>query len=157
MAAAIGVMSVAFGGYAFYLRSRVRATLRWKPTQATISSSQTEERTVYRGQRRHALAQGTPVTQYRPDIRYVYAAGTIEHEGRRVFFGQPSWSSRDGEARTMVAQYPQGAVVKAYYDPARPQDSVLQRGQHRGSSGFTWVAIFMAVIAVVVYAVRGWL
>ena len=150
LAAATGAVSVVFGGFAFYWRLRARATLRWKPTQATITWSQTEERTVRsRAGRQRVL--------YRPDIRYVYAEGKREYEGSRVYFGDTYWDSSPADTRATVAKYAPGTIVKAFHDPGRPEESVLERGQARGSARPTRIAIGLAVLAMAVYAARGWL
>lgn len=149
LTAVTGAGSVVFGGIAFYWWRRARATLRWKPTQATIIWSQTEERTV--------VSRGRERVLYRPDIRYVYAGGGREYEGSRVFFGDTHWNQSAANARATVAKYAPGAVVKAYHDPDRPEESVLERGQTRGSARPTKIALGLAVLAMAMYAARGWL
>jgi hypothetical protein len=65
-------------------------------------------------------------TSYTADIRYVFEANSREYQSNRIQYGLPSENLT--EARNLVAQYPRGAHVTVFYDPAHPSASTLLPG-----------------------------
>lgn len=102
-----------------YLRLRSRMTQSWKPITAVITHAQVEERQV---QTRYGQ-----VTEYRPDITYVYTLGGKDHAGSRVHPAGDYWSRSQSVAAAPVARYTPGARVLAHYNPAKPDQAVLTR------------------------------
>jgi Protein of unknown function (DUF3592) len=66
-------------------------------------------------------------TQYSVDIEYNYIVDGKRYHGTR--FRYPDWSSSDGDwAREAVQAHPRGAQTTVYYQPGRPEESLLSPG-----------------------------
>jgi hypothetical protein len=84
---------------------------------------------------------------YEPTVSYVYAVGGKELAGNRLSFKRAHYIS-DKKANAAVAQFPTGATVAVAYDPADPQNSVLDR-ETKPSAVSLWTAILMISTAAV--------
>lgn len=62
---------------------------------------------------------------YKPDIRYSYVVGGVEHAGSRRQLIVVAPLSR-AYAQGVVQRYPPGHRVTVYYDPDNPRDAVLE-------------------------------
>jgi len=82
-------------------------------TNATITQSSIQS---------HTSSDGTT---YSADIEYAYTAGGTEYTSDRHSFFRISTSSRDLAQQT-ANKYPLGTQVVAYYDPAKPEDAVIE-------------------------------
>ena len=91
------------------------AQLRYIPVVGTVLASEVKS---------HSDSDGT---SYGFGIRYRYTVNGAPFEGNRYAFG--SGSSSDGYRRAggLVRQHPAGSKVTVYYDPVRPQESVISR------------------------------
>ncbi|RBP40386.1 uncharacterized protein DUF3592 [Roseimicrobium gellanilyticum] len=82
--------------------------------------------------------------RYHAHITYTYEVQGVPYTGRQVgLAGQGSGSQ--SHAQKLLKQYAAGSSVKAYYDPARPENAVLIRGV--GSS--IWVVFVVGTIFVI--------
>lgn len=104
-------------GTMYFLRNLIRhlRSYRWSATRATITASHI-----------HKIDDSDGV-QYQPHISYTYTVGATEYASNRI---QPSgdWSSSfPSIAHKQVNRYPEGTTVHAYYNPARPEESYLER------------------------------
>jgi hypothetical protein len=70
--------------------------------------------------------RGTSIT-YSAEVMFEYEVGGVSYAANRVSFGQYG-SSSPGPARKILNKYPADEAVKVYYDPADPQNSVLEPG-----------------------------
>ena len=88
------------------------ASRSWPAVQGRIEQSATYDR----------LGRSGIVTW--PAIVFAYEVGGRPYTGNRVgwWFAGPTGQG----ARDLVARYPAGRVVNVHYDPARPQDAVLE-------------------------------
>lgn len=73
---------------------------------------------------------------HRPDVRYRYeTADGAAREGSRLAIGvRGALLAGQLEAGRIVSRFPVGGAVDVWYDPARPDRSVLQPGVHWPSS-----------------------
>lgn len=110
-----------FGGVIFYNQKKKQAAASWVQTQGTVISS-----TI--ATERDRDSDGHVTTYYNPEVNYAYTVGGVEHRGHRIKFGFTRTQFSAQAAKT-TEKYPQGAAVTVYYDPAKPQDSVLDRGK----------------------------
>ncbi len=78
-------------------------------------------------------------------IRYQYAVGLRELTGDRICFLKATSSPRKSEVSRMVADYPTGSTARCFYDPQRPEQSVLERG----FSHHIWFGLLPLILAVV--------
>jgi hypothetical protein len=60
-----------------------------------------------------------------PAIEYEFSANGRNHVGRRIGIGEDSGGAN---TEATLARYPVGAAVAVYYDPADPENCVLERG-----------------------------
>jgi Protein of unknown function (DUF3592) len=99
-----------------------RAHGTFLPVDAKVISSEVEKH-VYHGRRVLSVS-------YVPHIEYAYTVNGRSYRSLRYYYtaiGTRSFA----EAKAIVSQYPPGATVRAWYDPASPADSVLDNGPPR--------------------------
>jgi hypothetical protein len=70
---------------------------------------------------------GESGTSYYPDVHYAYDVGGRRYVNGRMVFGGHTASNSHNAAQRLAARYAAGSVVQVYYDPANPQDAVLER------------------------------
>jgi hypothetical protein len=93
------------------------ASYAWKSVSGKIRSAQVVERNQV----------GEPGV--RPSIVYEYDVDTRRFTGALIVFGmQDNVFSGSGFARRYLQRYPEGSQVRVYYDPLRPEHSVLEPG-----------------------------
>jgi len=88
----------------------------WLSTTGEIISSEMETK---RGGR------GRSVT-YHAALVYDYSVEGTKYSGSRICFGDYG-SSNPNHARQILNRYPAGKQVNVYYNPSKPEDSVLER------------------------------
>ena len=65
---------------------------------------------------------------YRAKVEYQYAIDGVTRYGARVSYAGNVSSSNRGSAMAIIDRYPKGSDVTVYYDPADPEESVLEPG-----------------------------
>ncbi len=88
---------------------------------------------------------GSTSTTYDATIQYSYTVGGQAYQGNRRTFTNVRTGSRR-RVEQILARYPQGSAVSVYYDPANPQESVLETGVNT----FAYVVMVIAGILVLV-------
>lgn len=98
---------------------------RAQPVDATIVSAEVRRDVVRHTSSTRSRSTSTTTITYIPEVRYSYAIAGAEHTAAQVYTfprnGAESW------ARSVVAQFPPGAQVTAYADPAHPGRAFLIR------------------------------
>ena len=129
------------GGAGYLLAQYWRETNRFKPADALILESG-----VHDGPGRGA--------NYVPDIRYRYVVAGVVHVSSNY---SNAMFARDSDAvpREIVARYPPGRAVTAWYDPERPDRAVLVREMN-------WILLTVALVGCLIpvsllYAYYRWL
>jgi hypothetical protein len=120
--AAFGVFwCLLVGVFTLVLRSSASksedAERRFRPVQASILSSRVDTRRST-GKDEHWM--------HRPAVRFAYEVDGRRHESETYGFDDTSSSDR-GYAERVVARYPAGRSVTAWYDPERPVVAVLEK------------------------------
>jgi hypothetical protein len=128
-------------------RASIEAAKRWPAAPGTVIASQVDRRCGSSGRNAY----------YVPTIQYSYVVNGRERQGARLRFGATNMRSRSG-AEAALAPYPAGADIQVRYDPADPDQAVLE--PDRMSSYLLIVAILSAVVLligafIVVLAMRG--
>lgn len=115
----LGLIWVAGFGYAhFRAVGKAKAAETWPTaTGRVISSEVVEEESRDR--------EGGTSTWYNPVVTYSYSAGGGELTGRRLRFGNYRSASRK-KAEAALAPYPAGASPTIRYNPANPEECVLE-------------------------------
>jgi hypothetical protein len=133
-----------------FIRSARKATAsqRWPSTTGRILTAQVTSH-------RSLNSSGTYTTIYKPQMQYEYTA-----EGQRYQSSQLSYSMVDGMsaeswAEGIVDRYQPGSSVEVYYNPAKPDDAVLEHSG--GGLGRLLVLILGGVeLILVVILVLAW-
>lgn len=127
-----------------YKFHEVRKTMNWRQVPGRIVASRARARRVRTAQT-HDRALGTGDHQMRnfAEIAYEYRVGGRSYRGTRVSIGE-DLGDHDVEGR--LARYPVGREVTVHYDPARPQDALLENDAPEG----VWrtMAIFIGVLVL---------
>jgi uncharacterized protein DUF3592 len=84
---------------------------------------------------------GRVAPAYRAHFRYRYEVVGHTYVGDRTSFGRLSLGTGEGRAESLVRQYPAGTAVEVHYDPAQPNESVLQ-------VGWTWSAVVRVSLGI---------
>ena len=128
IAGAFALLGLVF--IALYLRSRKQAATSqsWPGTPGTITASEM-----------NVVEDDESGDVYAPSIAYEYRVGDRPFTSHRIRFG--SASSRDrAKAEAVLGSYPAGKEVTVYYDPARPDQAVLEQSA-AGSASFLYLGI----------------
>jgi hypothetical protein len=130
---------IVFAVVAKYLEVlRVR---RWSSAPGRIVVSASAARAVSRGD---ADSNDTELRNF-AGIEYEYAVAGRTYRGTRVSIGE---NMGNFEVAETIARYPVGKAVTVYYNPAKHEQSVLERDLPPGV--FKAVIIFMVVLAALV-------
>jgi len=89
-----------------------------------------------------------------PIIVYSYMVEGRRHRSSRVRFGGTG-GMNPAAAEQVLASYPVGAEVPVFYNPKRPRQSVLMRGQAGANKSLLWGAGCMAAVPLIGAAVLG--
>lgn len=78
-------------------------------------------------------------------VHYNYKVNETSYEGKRIAFGSVG-TSNPRDAQRILARYPKGQIVKVYYQPGKPNESLLEPGI-KGSAFLLPIlgGLFMAV------------
>ena len=80
-----------------------------------------------------------------PDVRYVYIVAGSRYEGRDISALGPGLDWENSAQKTLD-RYPVGATVAVFYDPDRPNRSVLEAGISKGGLLFRVVSASLGVV-----------
>lgn len=135
----LGVI-IALAGWmiAFWLgkpiRDRALASSSWPIAEGRVVRSALDER------------RDEGKQQVTADIGYEYELDGKAFMGTRVWFSDDYWSSPGSEFRDAVARYPVGTPLKVHYDPAVPDESVLEPGATWSSSLAYFLGLAMLAV-----------
>jgi len=110
--------------YGYRLIRKARASSEWPAAQGQIESSTVD---VEKERERDSDGDVHYETKYIPRIVYRYQVEGTDYYGDQISFGNTSSSSPNWAYR-IKDQYSPGMEVAVYYDPANPQEAVLQPG-----------------------------
>jgi hypothetical protein len=115
---AMAIPSVIAGVIVYKMRE-VRRAASWPSAQGRIVRSRT--RSVHR----QRSGEATKVANL-PDIEYAFSVGGVEYRGHRIGIGEIAADSP--EAQGVLERYKVGRTGPVFYNPANPQEAVLERG-----------------------------
>ncbi|WNJ92472.1 DUF3592 domain-containing protein [Bosea sp. 685] len=99
---------------------QLRRAKSWLPVQGRITSSRMATR-------RSGVGEGATIVNI-PAVAYSFSAGGRSYQGSRISIGDISGPF----AEEALGRYPVGAAVTVYYDPADPENCVLERDAPKG-------------------------
>jgi hypothetical protein len=86
---------------------------------------------------------------YSPEVTYSYNVNNTNFVNDMIKFGENSYSSRR-KADEIAGNYPVGKNVTVYYDPEKPERSVLEPGVSAGSFIVIGIGVFFILITLVI-------
>lgn len=114
------VVALVLGAWIWQHQSRAR-TAHWPTTEGRIVSATIEP------------VPAPPASRSPPmfvvSVRYEYTVGGRRLDGSRIAFRTPTPFANAAAAERDRARYPVGAAVTVHYDPAKPEESVLELGR----------------------------
>ncbi|WP_457640029.1 DUF3592 domain-containing protein [Persephonella sp.] len=84
---------------------------------------------------------------YYPDVLYRYTVNGKEYTSNRIFLTEIASDRKTIEK--LVSQFPEGQKVVVFYNPLKPEDSVLKRGYHAGM--FIQTLVFFGMLSVFLF------
>ncbi|HJU49967.1 MAG TPA: DUF3592 domain-containing protein [Pseudogulbenkiania sp.] len=125
----IALLLVLIGGAAFAylwkLGDKGQNAMHWPVASGTVVESRLEVRS-----RSGGGSDGGDHEEYLPLLRYQYSVGGVPHESSIRRYPNPGPMQSRDQAEAVLARYPQGSVVRVYYNPERPQEACLEPGEH---------------------------
>jgi hypothetical protein len=116
---ALGILWVAGFGYAhFRAAGKAKAAETWPAAAGRVVSSEVKKE-------ESTDRQGGTTTWYNPVVSYAYSVAGRELTGRRIRFGNYRFAGRK-KAEAALAPYPAGAAATVRYNPANPEECVLE-------------------------------
>ncbi len=130
-----------------FIVQNARASANWPGTPGQITESAIDVTTD---------AESDP--SYSPQVAYTYQVNGTFYEGYRIKFGENTYSS-EREALEILGMYPVGQTVMVYYDPADPDNTVLEPGVSGGSYIVLSVGVIFVVVslAIIPFSLIPWL
>jgi hypothetical protein len=121
-------------GIGWFSRQKVKASQAWPSAPGRVTGSGVEESSGSEGG-----------TVYRAAVHYAYTVGGQEYQNNRRVFGDSVSSSNRGAAERTAARFVPGSSVPVYYNPANPQDAVLERTSGVAGLMFGLGALFLVL------------
>jgi len=125
-------------------RQKVQASMAWPYVPGRVTASTLRE-SVTPGDAEHSNT-----VSYFPSIQYEYAVNAQTYQSHRMAFQEKSYRSRRKALEAMKA-FPPGQPVWVFFDPAKPQDAVLERNAHGNNIALVIGALLLlaSVVALV--------
>jgi uncharacterized protein DUF3592 len=120
-------------------RRRAQSTLSWTPTTGRIMYANVESHQSY------SSSSHTHTTVYSPQVAYEYMVNGMRYQSNQIAVGAGYSTSIYSMMEAKVARYPVGAPVQVFYNPANPQEAVLEHGT-AGGNLYLFLAIFIIVL-----------
>ena len=111
----------------------VRRARHWPDTNGKVIESVVEARRRQPGESGYHF--GDTEVLHEPKVVYEYKVAGKTYRHRRIHFGERTSAY---ELESYLARYPVGADVTVYYNPADPQDAILERNPFTAGM---WAAI----------------
>lgn len=100
-------------------RRKAQASATWPSTTGSILQAEVR-------QERSVDDEGSTSITYRPFVQYEYQVGGRTYQSSQLSFGG-GVSGTQGWAQKALQPYTPGAPAAVYYNPAKPQEAVLER------------------------------
>ncbi len=84
---------------------------------------------------------------YYPDIEYEYIVNGKRYKSSKIFL--TNIESDYKTIKKLVEKYPEGKEIDIYYNPFKPEESILKRNYHTGM--FIQTLVFFGMLSVFLY------
>jgi hypothetical protein len=129
-------LGLSFWGWT--ILQNARASASWPIADGRVTNSEVNHTTDAEGG-----------DSYSPEITYTYAVNDTNLNNSTIKFGENSYSSRK-KAEEILSNYPVGKNVTVYYDPEKPDRSVLEPGVSAGSFIVLGIGVFFILITLAI-------
>jgi hypothetical protein len=129
-------LGLSFWGWT--ILQNARASASWPIAEGRVTNSEVNHTTDAEGG-----------DSYSPEITYTYAVNDTNLNNSTIKFGENSYSSRK-KAEEILSNYPVGKNVTVYYDPEKPDRSVLEPGVSAGSFIVLGIGVFFILITLAI-------
>jgi hypothetical protein len=136
----MGIFLLIGAGLTFWgwnILQNARASTSWPTADGVVTRSEVTHSTDADG-----------VDSYSPEITYSYKVDNTNFINSTIKFGENSYGNRK-KAEGIAAGYPIGKNVTVYYDPEKPDRSVLEPGVSAGSYIVIGIGIFFILITMI--------
>jgi hypothetical protein len=82
---------------------------------------------------------------YSPRLKYTFKINNIEYSSDKIAFGYGRKFNTEMAALQSIQGYPQGGLVKVYYNPENPNEAVLERKTDRQLWGVVGGVLLMVL------------
>jgi hypothetical protein len=135
-----------------YKMAEVRKARTWLSTGGVVTKSQVRNR-------KRSDMDGKSTMESEPYVTYEYMVGSKQYHGSRISFAEKIGGA---DIQPTLKRYPVGATVTVYYNPADPQEAVLERVVpavvKKGAGGLGGCILGAAVLVpLAVAALNRWL
>jgi len=131
----IGVLLTIWG---WTILQNARASGSWPTADGIVTRSQVSHSTDAEGG-----------DSYQPQVTYKYSANNTTYENNTIKFGENSYNSRR-KADEIAGNYPVGKNVTIYYDPEKPDRSVLEPGVSAGNYIVIGIGVFFILLTIII-------
>ncbi len=121
---------------------------QWPESKGTVDRSQVQVQDDVFSSDEQSASQ----PMYSADVAYSYQVKDMIYTSDRISFGGKSSYSNRLRAEEIVDRYPEGSEVTVYFDPAKPQEAVLERTS-KGSRVFLGAGISFIAVGVIILIV----
>jgi hypothetical protein len=120
----------------FYLLYRLVRIFFYRKTTGTIVKSQVKK-----------VENQISYEAYYPLVEYEYQVNGKTYRSNRIFL--TNLESDYNTIKKIVDKYPEGKKIDIYYNPFKPEDSLLKRNYHTGM--FIQTLVFFGMLSVFIY------
>ena len=131
--------------YFFYLLILSKQTKKWVAVESIIDDSKLEVMNEELGNDSGVL--------YITTIKYQYMVEGIMYSSKKIFIGDHVRKFFHHSAKALINKYAKGKTVLVYYNPKRPNKSVLETGVHTEIYRVLFVGILFLLLSVVMWIV----
>lgn len=124
---------------ALYLLIKSKESQNWYPTEGQVLKSSIEE--VF-------LGYGT-MPPFLTKVKYSYVVEGKTYESTRIYWGDLLKNALWWRNDNILAKYRRGTPVTVFYNPLRPQESVLQVGLHRSVMSFATFSVVLIIVGAI--------
>lgn len=143
------IIALIFVVVIFRNRRKAKIAQGWSVAVGRVLMTQIVPRTSTTG-------SGGRSTAYYPVVMYQYQVDGVSYQGDRVSFGMAMGSGSPRMAQKWIEKYQAGDQVDVYYNPAKPEESVLEP-RTSGSNRVLWfvVILILAILAFTTFISAG--
>lgn len=132
-------LAVIAGVWFFHFRSanKAAASAGWPTAQGTVQASTVQDKL-------ETDSEGDNERAYYPNVHYSWTANGQSRTSDRIAFGGKPRFTRAADAQAVCDRYPQGAAVTVRYNPAKPDEAVLE-----SKKPGLWTPILFTVVVLI--------